>query len=43
MTCDGLTHLVVEEKNILKIVLQGTIRDGPHMDSYFLQGLLVVQ
>jgi len=28
MAGNGLTHLVVEEQNILKIMLQGTIRDG---------------
>lgn len=42
MTLDRLTHLVIEEKNILKIMLKGASRDGMHMNFDFLQGLLVV-
>jgi hypothetical protein len=42
MTLDRLTHLVIEEKNILKIMLNGASRDGTHMNFDFVQGLLVV-
>jgi hypothetical protein len=42
MTLDRLTHLAIEEKNILKIMLNGASRDGTHMNFDFVQGLLVV-
>ncbi len=42
MALDRLTHFVIEEKNLLKIMMKGARRDGTHMNFDLLQGLLAV-